>query len=89
MEFVLYQRPREKLRSRGVSVLSIGELLQVILGSGGPNASSAKIARLIEKLIIDHAVSYESLVLIQGVGNSKACQILAALELGNRVTADG
>ncbi|MFZ2126631.1 MAG: UPF0758 domain-containing protein [Candidatus Microsaccharimonas sp.] len=85
MEFVLYQRPREKLQSKGVKALSVVELLQVILGSGSPDASGAKIARLIEKLMIDNDVTYETLLSIRGVGNAKTCQILAAFELSKRM----
>lgn len=89
MENALYQRPREKLRSSGVSTLSIAELLQVILGSGGPGASGATIARHVEELLIDGTASYDALVAVQGVGDAKACQILAAYELSKRFSTDG
>jgi len=84
MERILYQRPREKLRSIGPSELSIAELFQVILGAGSPKISGAKIARLVEELYMKDAITYQALISIGGIGEAKACQILAALELAMR-----
>lgn len=89
MEYERYQRPREKLRTHGVEALSIAELFQVILGSGSSRISGAKIARLVDKLFVDDTLSYETLVSIEGVGEAKACQILAAIELSRRVVPSG
>jgi DNA repair protein RadC len=87
MEFLQYQRPREKLRSKGVQSLSMVELFQIVVGPGSPNASGATIARRVEELCMSEAVSYEELVAVQGVGDAKACQILATLELSSRFNA--
>lgn len=84
MEQGIYQRPREKLRERGVHTLLTVELLQVIIGSGGPKASGAVLARLVGELFINETVSYQSLVAIDGIGDAKACQLLAVYELATR-----
>jgi DNA repair protein RadC len=89
MEYELYQRPREKLRIKGAEALSIAELLQIILGSGSSKISGAKIARLIEKLFVENRVNYETLICTEGVGEAKACQILATIELSRRVGPGG
>ncbi len=86
MEQALYERPREKLRSRGVQSLSMSELLQIILGSGSKHISSAKIARSVSRLLeLNRELAYIELVGVGGVGQAKACQILAAIELGRRM----
>lgn len=89
MEYELYQRPREKLLTKGVGSLSVAELFQIILGSGSSKISGAKIARHVEKLFIEDAISYKTLVSTKGVGDAKACQILATLELSKRMISSG
>ena len=79
-----YERPREKLHSRGAASLSLVELLQIIIGSGGARLSGAKLAREIALLFDAKNISYLSLRAIPGVGEAKACQIIAALELSRR-----
>lgn len=85
----LYERPREKLRNRGVASLGLVELLQLIVGSGSAQLSGARVAREIECVLKGGPVSYDVLVSIRGVGDAKACQILAALEIGGRIKGDG
>ncbi len=86
MEQFSYLRPREKLRSRGVQALVTSELLQIIISSGGNGISSARIAKHIEILLTTLPLSYEGLLKIQGVGEAKASQIIAAIELGSRIS---
>ena len=86
MEQFSYLRPREKLQSRGVSSLRTAELLQVIIGSGTQSVSGAKIAKSVSNLLQSSAhLSYEALIGIAGLGQAKACQIIAAIELGRRI----
>jgi DNA repair protein RadC len=85
MELLQYQRPREKLRSKGVRSLSMVELFQIVLGPGSPKASGATIARKVEGVCRNGTASYDDLVAVQGVGEAKACQILAMLEFSNRL----
>ena len=89
MDHQLYQRPREKLHDKGPRALSIVELIQIILGSGSAKVSVAKIARHVEKLFVEDKITYEALTSISGMGEAKACQILAALELSRRVAPGG
>ena len=86
MDQLLYERPREKLQRNGVSFLTLTELIQLILGSGGAHISSARLAKTIAQLVDTHALSYESLKQIKGVGSAKVSQVLAALEFGRRVS---
>lgn len=85
MQWYEYQRPREKLRLHGVDTLSLTELLQLIIASGGVGQSAARIARQIEGLVQSGHVSYDTLCSIKGMGDAKACQVLAALELAYRL----
>ncbi len=92
MEQFLYERPREKLHSRGARFLTIVELLQVIIGAGGPQASGAKLARRISQTLQQNNLTpdntqalFEELLGVHGVGLAKACQVFAAIELGRRL----
>lgn len=85
MDLLDYERPREKLRYRGAQYLSMLELIQLVISSGNARVSGAKLAREVTTLIKSHRVSYASLVNTNGIGVAKACQILAAIELGSRL----
>lgn len=85
MEQVIYERPREKLQHKGVRFLTLVELVQLILGSGSAQVSGAKLARQVGHLVEQGEVSLRSLTNISGLGVAKACQILAAFELGRRM----
>ena len=82
----VYERPRERLRSIGVASLSRIELLQLIIGSGNSRVSGAKLARMVDELLANGVVSYETLVSLPGLGEAKACQLLASFEIGARVS---
>lgn len=84
MEQVLYQRPREKIRESGAEQLSLAELLQVVLGSGSVRSSVARISRQVAPILQRGSASYEKLRIIEGVGDAKACQLLAVQELMKR-----
>ena len=83
------ERPRERLIKYGVNNLSNEELLSIILGSGTKNKSCKEISLEIIKEYEDITnlkdVSINSLSKISGIGLSKACNIVAAIELGKRV----
>lgn len=78
-------RPREKLQSRGAGFLTNSELIQVLFGSGSSTMPVARIARTIEPHLKQGVLTFELLTAIPGVGNAKACQLLAAVELGRRL----
>jgi DNA repair protein RadC len=84
-------RPREKLLRRGAASLSDVELLAVLLGSGTRRTGVLDLAsRILHALDgrLDRADT-EQLQSIAGIGNAKACQIGAALELARRHIAKG
>lgn len=86
MEQILYERPREKLRYRGAKSLSVAELFQIVIGSGNSKTSVGKIARGVVDLVNSHSsLMYEDLLKVNGVGDAKATQILAVIELANRL----
>ena len=81
--------PREKLAKYGTDKLSDKELLAIILGSGieGLNVLelSQKILERVKKIGIEK-ITLEELLKIKGLGQAKASQIVACLELGKRLT---
>lgn len=85
----LYDRPREKLIEYGVSVLSNQELLSIILKSGTKNRSvfelSNDILSNIESINYLKDCDYNFLLNINGVGQAKACEVIASIELGKRI----
>ena len=88
------ERPREKMYSQGVHALSNAELLAVIIGSGSKGDTAIDLARRI--LSLDNRgiallsdVSLEELIELKGIGLSKACQVLAAIEIGKRLNKVG
>jgi len=79
-------RPREKLLAKGEAALSDAELLAVLLGSGTRRFSvlelSVKILGTLQGQLAN--ADARSLLKINGVGEAKACQLVAAMELGRR-----
>lgn len=85
------QRPRERLFSQGASALSNAELLAIILrtGSRGEN-----VLHLCERLLahfggLDGLAKATTIELeqINGLGKAKIGQLMAAIELANRLAA--
>ncbi|MBC7099357.1 DNA repair protein RadC [Candidatus Bipolaricaulota bacterium] len=81
-----FARPREKLRERGPEALSDAELLAVLLRTGIEGKSAVELAkRILEKAGTElPRWKAEDFVAIPGVGEAKACQIVAAFELARR-----
>ena len=88
-EMAEFEKPRERLINYGVKNLSNNELVSIILKCGTRNISSKDLA----DEILKNAGSIENLKdikistlnKIKGIGTVKACQLLAAIELGRRV----
>lgn len=83
------ERPREMLFKYGPSSLALSKLLAILLRTGIEGTSAEELARNILNQFkslrgIDSAPLKE-LCVIQGVGEAKAAQIKAALELGKRL----
>jgi DNA repair protein RadC len=81
-----YDRPREKLRTKGAAALSDEELVQVILGRGveghDVRSMSKEIAGIIQKK--KTGLTETDLTAIPGMGPAKAYQLIAAFELARR-----
>lgn len=79
-------KPRERIKSVGPSALKERDLIAAIIGRGVPghdvNAIATDIYHLLENKGMD--VTHEELMTVQGVGETKAAQILAAFELARR-----
>lgn len=84
-------RPRERLLSRGVSVLTSEELLQVIIGSGVKGADVIAISKEILKILenTDGKPKLNDIVAVKGVSQATAAKILASFEIANRFIKTG
>lgn len=86
----LVLRPRDKLLRFGTRGMSHAELLAVVLGSGIRGRNVLKVA---EDLVARYgapglaSTGLQELAANAGIGRARACQILASLELGRRLTA--
>lgn len=88
-DYVIGEKPREKLRLRGAKSLSNAELLAILLGSGtgGKNVLEVSQELMVSaggRLTLLGAMPLEQLMQQKGVGEVRAIGIAAALELGRR-----
>ena len=87
-ELPLEERPRERLKQFGIKNLSDKELLSIILKTGrkGKNVNELSI-ELLKKIDMKDLqnVTLKELVSINGIGEVKAMELLAAIELGKRI----
>jgi DNA repair protein RadC len=88
-QWVAEDRPREKLREKGIKSLTNAELIAILLRSGTRTKSAVDLAK--EMLSLSHQklstlsrFGMADLLQIKGIGEAKATTILAALELGRR-----
>ena len=86
------ERPREKMIYQGKESLNNAELLAVLLRTGTREKSALELASDILSMNENGILhledcSMEELASIKGVGSAKACQVMAAIELGKRVAA--
>jgi DNA repair protein RadC len=84
------ERPRERLRDFGPVALSVAELLAIILRTGGSKQSALaqahSLLKRFEGLPGLRNAAFMELCGEKGIGEAKAAQIQAALELGVRLT---
>jgi DNA repair protein RadC len=86
-------RPRERLRSHGPAALTTAELLAILLGTGGRGSSVLEVAgRLLDlgEGSLRRLAQRPSAELLraQGIGPTKAARLLAAFELGARLSRE-
>lgn len=88
-EWAVEDRPREKLLNNGTRSLSEAELLAILISSGNSKESAVELSRRI-LLSVNNDLSELSkkdasfLLKFNGIGEAKAVNIMAALELGRR-----
>lgn len=82
-------RPRERLLSEGPAALSSAELMGILFGIGSREKTAVELAGEVISESGDlfglHNVTVHDLVKLHGVGEAKACIILAAVEFGKRL----
>ena len=90
-QLAVSERPREKLLRDGPESLSTVEVLAIILGTGTKSKSVMELAG--EVLALDERglrylaeCSPEDLKEVSGLGDAKVCLLMAALELGKRLS---
>jgi DNA repair protein RadC len=86
------ERPRERLAQLGPQALTTAELLAILLRIGAPGENAVQVGqRLLREL--DglgglHRAAFPELCSVRGVGQAKAAQLKAAIELGRRLTLE-
>src|SRR5918997_2581321 len=85
------ERPRERLKLRGSSALSDGDLLAIILNTGIRGETVTDVS---QRLLAHHGglrgifrLDVAELARVRGIGDAKAVRVKAALELGRRLAA--
>lgn len=82
-------KPRERLNELGASALSNQELLAIILRTGTKDLNVLQVAMEVLALCGDlremSAITFEELTTVKGIGPNKAIELLATIELGNRI----
>jgi len=85
-------RPMERLINFGVENLSNEELIAILLKTGSKFESAKSIASKILVYAGDirklKELQYSDLLKMKGIGISKACVIISAIELGNRINKE-
>jgi DNA repair protein RadC len=88
-----HDRPREKLARLGATSLGDNELVAIVLGQGQVRVSALDLANTlltsaggIEGLA---RARHDDLVQVRGIGDARAAQVLAAVELGRRIVTRG
>lgn len=90
------ERPREKLIKSGSASLTNSELLAIILRTGVKSGNFRQSAlELANNILFQFGglqplidITVNELASIKGIGNVKAAQVIAAIELGKRAIAD-
>ncbi len=80
---------RERLIKNGADFLSTQELLMILLGCGTKKLPIRKLAAKVLHIVktCDTELVLKTLLLIDGIGQGKACLVSAALELGRRLNS--
>lgn len=89
-DFPQDERPRERFVQNGPESLSNHELIAILLRTGTKDESVLQLAnRLLthfEGLRLLKDASLDEITAIKGIGSAKAIQVLAAVEIGRRIS---
>ncbi|KRG13320.1 hypothetical protein ACA30_15585 [Virgibacillus soli] len=89
-DFPVDDRPRERLIKTGPESLSTQEIVAILLRTGTKSESVLQLAnRLLTKfdgLMWLKDAAFEELISVKGIGKAKAVQLVAAVELGRRIS---
>ena len=88
-EWAVEDRPREKMLAHGPRALSDAELIAILIGSGNPEETAVELSRRILHSVGNDLndlgrKNSDYLTRFKGIGEAKAVNILAAMELGRR-----
>src|SRR3989344_3881489 len=89
-EISIEQRPRERLKAKGIDNLNDSELLAIILQNGTQGENVIDLShRLISTFGVEglNSLSLSELMKIKGIGLAKASKLIAAFELSKRVSS--
>jgi DNA repair protein RadC len=85
-------RPRERLEKLGPQALSNAELIAILLRVGVTGENAVQVGqRLLNKfggITGIHRAPFDEMIAQHGIGEAKAAQIKAAIELGRRLTLE-
>jgi DNA repair protein RadC len=86
------ERPRERLAEIGAHALNTAELLAILLRTGLPGENAVQLGQRLLNTFGGlrglHRASFSEVCAQHGVGEAKAAQIKAAIELGKRLRDD-
>jgi DNA repair protein RadC len=92
-EWPAAERPREKLMLLGAQSLSDAELLAILIQTGAPKATALDLAKALlsefRSLGRLSSRSFRELRRFKGLGNAKSIGLIAAFELGRRISSHG
>lgn len=88
-QWAVEDRPREKMLAKGIRSLSEAELVAILIGSGNAEESAVGLSRRMLASVNNNLNelgkrTISDLQKFKGIGEAKAINIMAALELGRR-----
>jgi len=88
-QWAVEDRPREKMMAHGPRSLSDAELVAILIGSGNAEETAVELSRRILSSVDNNLndlgmKNSDYLTRFKGIGDAKAVNILAAMELGRR-----
>jgi DNA repair protein RadC len=88
-QWAVEDRPREKMLSNGARALTDAELIAILIGSGNSEETAVELSRRILNSVDNNLndlgkKNSDYFIRFKGIGEAKAINILAAMELGRR-----